>query len=164
VHDSIHFCHTCGCAPCRDAWERRHCPLPFKRGATEAEVPFHNSIGNFMVYQDRLETNLLQLFTHPENSEWFYIISVVIYDFPLPITLLLRPPLLRRPCIPDLHNTVYLQIFKAGVLLSKETFRLVFNESPGYDFILLGKICPRHLQTRATNVWVLAQSDQSPFH
>jgi len=28
-----------------------------------AEVYFHNSIiGNFMVYQDRLETNLLQLF------------------------------------------------------------------------------------------------------
>jgi len=31
---------------------------------------FHNSItGNFMVYQDRLETNSLQLFRHPENSE-----------------------------------------------------------------------------------------------
>jgi len=31
---------------------------------------FHNSITvNFMVYQDRLETNLLQLFGHPENSE-----------------------------------------------------------------------------------------------
>jgi len=24
-------------------------------------------VGNFMVYQDRLETNLLQLCTHPEN-------------------------------------------------------------------------------------------------
>ena len=31
-----------------------------------AEVPFHNRItGNFMVYQDRLETHLLQLFAHP---------------------------------------------------------------------------------------------------
>jgi len=37
-----------------------HCPLcPFKRGAIVVEVSFHNSIiGNFMVYQDRLETNL----------------------------------------------------------------------------------------------------------
>jgi len=25
-------------------------------------------IGNFMVYKDRLETNLLQLFAHPQNS------------------------------------------------------------------------------------------------
>jgi len=33
-------------------------------------MPFHNSTtGNFMVYQDRLETNLLQLFAYPENSE-----------------------------------------------------------------------------------------------
>jgi len=31
---------------------------------------FHDSIiGNFMVYQDQLETNLLRLFRHPENSE-----------------------------------------------------------------------------------------------
>jgi len=30
---------------------------------------FHNSnIRNFMVYEDRLETNLLQLFAHPEKS------------------------------------------------------------------------------------------------
>jgi len=36
-----------------------HCPLcPFKRWAAVAEVSFHNNIiGNFMVYQDRLETN-----------------------------------------------------------------------------------------------------------
>jgi len=38
-----------------------------------------SSIGNFMVYQDRLETNLLQLFRHSENSEWFFIISVIIF-------------------------------------------------------------------------------------
>ena len=31
----------------------------FKRGATGTQVPFHNSIiGNFMVYQDRLEINI----------------------------------------------------------------------------------------------------------
>jgi len=32
-----------------------------------------------MVYQDRLETNLLQLFAHPENSEWFSVISGIIF-------------------------------------------------------------------------------------
>jgi len=58
----------------RDARGWRHgggtAPLPFQKGATGAEVPFHTSIiGNFMVYQDRLETNLLQLFGHPQNSE-----------------------------------------------------------------------------------------------
>jgi len=46
-----------------------HCTsCPFKRGAAVAEMPLHNGIiGNVMVYQDRLETNLFQLFVHPEN-------------------------------------------------------------------------------------------------
>jgi len=40
----------------------------FRRGTTGVEVPFHNSIiGIFMVEQDPLETNLLQLFGRPEN-------------------------------------------------------------------------------------------------
>ena len=52
----------------------------FKSGATGPEVPFHKrKIGNFMVYQDRLETNLLQLFAHTSNSEWFSIISAMIF-------------------------------------------------------------------------------------
>jgi len=39
-------------------------------GETEAKVTFHNSIiVNFMIYQNRMKTNLLQLFWHPENSE-----------------------------------------------------------------------------------------------
>jgi len=33
-----------------------------------------------MVYKDRLETILLQLFVHPQNSEWFSIISAIIYE------------------------------------------------------------------------------------
>jgi len=33
-----------------------------------------------MVYQDRLETNSLQLFGHPENSECFSIISIIIFE------------------------------------------------------------------------------------
>jgi len=33
-----------------------------------------------MAYQDRIETNLLQLFAHPETSEWFSIISGIIFE------------------------------------------------------------------------------------
>jgi len=33
-----------------------------------------------MVDQDRLETNLLQLFVHPEDSEWFSTISVILFE------------------------------------------------------------------------------------
>jgi len=33
-----------------------------------------------MVYQDRLETNLLQLFAHPEISEWLSTLSVIIFQ------------------------------------------------------------------------------------
>jgi len=32
-----------------------------------------------MACQDRLETNLLQLFWYPENSECFSLISVIIF-------------------------------------------------------------------------------------
>ena len=56
-------------------------PWPYKRGRTEAEVPFHNSIiDNIMAYQDRIETNLLQLFVHLENSKSFSIIHVNIFE------------------------------------------------------------------------------------
>jgi len=44
---------------------RLHPPHP-----TSNSTAFHNSIiGNFVVYQDRLEINLLQLFGHLENAE-----------------------------------------------------------------------------------------------
>jgi len=33
-----------------------------------------------MVYQDRIETNSLQLFTQQENSEWLSIISPIIFE------------------------------------------------------------------------------------
>jgi len=58
------------------AW-RGHCPTcPFIRGATGTDVPLYKSIiGKFMAYQDRIETNLLQLFAHPETSE------MVFYNF-----------------------------------------------------------------------------------
>jgi len=34
-----------------------------------------------MVYQDRIETNLLRLLAHPGTSEWFSIISGIIFEF-----------------------------------------------------------------------------------
>jgi len=43
-------------------------PCSFKRGATVAEMPIPSNImGNLMVYQDQIKTNLLQPFAHPEN-------------------------------------------------------------------------------------------------
>jgi len=33
-----------------------------------------------MVRQDRIETNFLQLFEHPETSEWFSIIPSIIFE------------------------------------------------------------------------------------
>jgi len=33
-----------------------------------------------MVYQDRLETNLLQLFAPTQSSEWFSTISVISFE------------------------------------------------------------------------------------
>jgi len=57
-----------------------HFPLLFERGSNGAQVPLNCSIiNNFMIYQDRLETNLLQLFAHTENSERFSTLSVIIF-------------------------------------------------------------------------------------
>ena len=59
----------------RDARKRK------ARGATGVEVRFHNSItGNFMIYQDRLKTNLLQVFAHTENYVWLSTIPVIIFE------------------------------------------------------------------------------------
>jgi len=74
-------------------------------------VPFYKSIiSNVQVYyQNQIETNLLQLFAHPETAEWFSIIfsiisevnivaeqkqaqlGFVLYKFALPLTLSLHP-------------------------------------------------------------------------
>ena len=69
---------------CQGTQERRKItgqyPLLFLKGA-KGGVAFHNSIiGHFIVYQDHLETNLLQLFAHPENSDWFSIIFAMIFE------------------------------------------------------------------------------------
>jgi len=58
--------------------------LPFRKGSNGADVPFHNSIiGNFIVYQDRIETHLLKLSAHSENSEWFSVTPVIIFEVKL---------------------------------------------------------------------------------
>jgi len=33
-----------------------------------------------MVYQDRIETNLLQILAQHENQEWFSIISAIVFE------------------------------------------------------------------------------------
>jgi len=49
-------------------------------GATAAEVSFHKTIiSNLIVYQDRTEIHFLKLSAHPENSEWFSTVSVIIF-------------------------------------------------------------------------------------
>jgi len=53
---------------------------PFERRAMGTDVPFYSGIvGDFIVYRDRIETDLLKLCTHPENSEWFSVIFFIIF-------------------------------------------------------------------------------------
>jgi len=48
-------------------------PLPFQKGGGVAEVSFHNDIiGNVMVYQDRLETNLYSYLNTRKIQNEFY--------------------------------------------------------------------------------------------
>jgi len=74
------------CITYRDAESRkitRASPtLPFQKGGNGGGGAFcYNSvIDHFMVYQHRIETHLLQQFTQQENSEWFSIISVIIFE------------------------------------------------------------------------------------
>jgi len=56
-------------------------PCPFKREATGVDLLFHNRIiSNFIVNNDRLETNLLQIFAHPQKPEWVSILSGRIFE------------------------------------------------------------------------------------
>ena len=52
------------------------------RATAAAEVPFHNSIlANLMLYRNRLETNLLQLFARPQKCQNVcFIISLIIVE------------------------------------------------------------------------------------
>jgi len=50
--------------------------LSFQMVVNRGEVPFHdNIINNFMFIKTELK-----LIVHPENSEWFSIIYVVIFE------------------------------------------------------------------------------------
>ena len=52
-----------------------------ERGQRGWSCLFHNIIiDNVMFCQDQLETNLLQPLAHPENPDWFSIISVIISE------------------------------------------------------------------------------------
>jgi len=78
---TAHFVATCRTV--NSSRERRHygdvASLTFQNGGN-GKVLFDNRItGNFTVYQDRLN-NSLQLFADTENSERFFIISVVIFE------------------------------------------------------------------------------------
>jgi len=46
-----------------------------------ADLIFQKRItGNLMVYQDRLEAYLLLIFAHQQISEWFSVISAIIFE------------------------------------------------------------------------------------
>jgi len=48
-------------------------PSVLSKGSNRGGGAFHNSIiGEFMVYQDRLERNLLQLFGHPRKFRMIF--------------------------------------------------------------------------------------------
>ena len=92
------------------AWQG-HCPCLSKIGATETEVPFRNSIiGNFVVYQGRLETIFAAIRAPRKFTMAFYnicyhfwgqhcywietsvlVTSFCFYKFPLPSSLWLNP-------------------------------------------------------------------------
>jgi len=59
------------------------------RATAAAEVPFHNSIlANLMLYRNRLETNLLQLFARPQKCQNVcFIISSILLIPPTPMLL-----------------------------------------------------------------------------
>jgi len=59
---------------------------PFQKWGSVGVGALSYIMGNFMVYQYRLETNLLQLFAQPENSEQFSVSSVITFE----VTMLLN--------------------------------------------------------------------------
>jgi len=70
---------NCQSGTAEQGWMTEHLPLPFERGSIGVHVPLYNSIiSNFMIYQDRLETNLLQLFAHTKFRMCFSVISVTV--------------------------------------------------------------------------------------
>jgi len=68
----------------RDAGDRRYdagiAPRHFKRGATGVECLFM-TVSQVILQFIKIDiNNVLQLFVHTENSEWFSTISVIIFE------------------------------------------------------------------------------------
>jgi len=60
---------------------RPHCPLKGGGGQPGHRCLYITDfISNFMICQDRLETDLLQLFAHTYSWEWFPIIAVISFE------------------------------------------------------------------------------------
>jgi len=112
---------------------------------TEVEVTVHNSIiCNFIVDRDRLLTNLLQLFAHSQDSEWFSTIFAIIFEddivaeqrkktywriifcllhkFAFPSTLLLPPALQLLRLLPVFYLIPPINIATPQRRLSKSVF------------------------------------------
>ena len=64
----------------RDAWERVNCSPTFQREGSGAEQPIHNSIKQFHGWSRQSWNKFIAAFTHAENSEWFPINSVTIFE------------------------------------------------------------------------------------
>jgi len=56
-------------------------PLFFQKGGKDGGGNFSSQYHReFHGYQDLVETYLLQLFTHPQHSEWFSTLYVIIFE------------------------------------------------------------------------------------
>jgi len=55
-------------------------PCLFNRGQRGRNCLFiqYQTVGDFMVYQNRLEKMLLQIFAHPENQKFFHILLIFL--------------------------------------------------------------------------------------
>jgi len=56
-------------------------PLFFEKGGKDGGANFSLQYHReFHGEQDLVETNLLRLFTHPQHSQWFSTLSVIIFE------------------------------------------------------------------------------------
>jgi len=56
-------------------------PLFFQKGGNGGGANFSSQYHReFYGQQDLVETNLLQLFTHTQHSEWFSTLSVIVFE------------------------------------------------------------------------------------
>ena len=101
----------------------------------------NNIICNFMVYQERFETKLLQLFAHPESSEWFSIIPIIIFEL---------TSILKWICLKC--QTFFCPLAAGPASMSFNPFlwffldRTIWNKSRHYQF---GWVCPAHLEHKS---------------